>query len=316
MPADDVPYGIIASCFREKTVVPFLGAAASSVGATVGTALPCGGELAAFLAGKARYPGPVTDPLTKIAQFLEEVPADRDFLLKEIVGMFRERLPADYRTSLTDFMNGLGHASVPRLIITTNYDVLIEKTLEAMKVPYLAVSHIVKSRFAGRLLCYDSLEGLIPESSVLTIAGVEERLQALYGSDKDGVIIYKMHGSSHAMMAKGLLDSVVLTENDYIDFLANDLLKKIPPTILGAMRKARLLFLGYSLQDWNFRVLLRRLNAIHGVEREPNKRHWAILREADRVESRFWDRRGVNFYQISLDLFLRQLGDELQGTNV
>ena len=48
-----VPYGIIANCFRGHSVVPFLGSAASFVGAPPGSALPSGRAFAKLLAEKS-----------------------------------------------------------------------------------------------------------------------------------------------------------------------------------------------------------------------------------------------------------------------
>jgi hypothetical protein len=53
----------------------------------------------------------------------------------------------------------------------------------------------------------------------------------------------------------------VLTEDDYLDFLVNisrqqDLL---PPRIQEVLTGASLLFIGYRLADWDFRVLFRGL---------------------------------------------------------
>lgn len=138
-----VPYGVIADCFKERTVVPFLGAAASFVGADADSVLPSGVALAQLLVARAAdYPGPLTDPLTKVAQYLQEVPADREYLLTTISRRFFEQVQPTYRTALTDFLREMPAALLPRLIVTTNYDVLVERALEARAIPYLAVSHI------------------------------------------------------------------------------------------------------------------------------------------------------------------------------
>src|SRR4051794_15908411 len=94
--ASDVPYGIIATCFLERTVVPFLGSAASFVGAPAGIALPDAASLAKRLATRYGYPGSPSDALTKITQFLEEVPADRPFLLSQVQSLFHDHLSLEY----------------------------------------------------------------------------------------------------------------------------------------------------------------------------------------------------------------------------
>jgi uncharacterized protein (DUF952 family) len=58
-----------------------------------------------------------------------------------------------------------------------------------------------------------------------------------------------------------LPESLVLTEDDYFDFLINvtkdpDL---IPSAVTGRLNNSSLMFLGFRLEEWDFRVLLRSL---------------------------------------------------------
>ncbi len=302
----DVPYGVIADCLKSHTVVPFLGAAASFVGAPIHSALPGGRQLAEILAIKSAYPGCISDSLSKVAQFLEEIAADRDFLLNHIRTTFCDRIDADYRSSLSDFLMNLPIEMMPRLIITTNYDILVERTLEKLGVPYLAIFHIMRgSKYAGRLAYYESLN---MQPTVLTPSQLDDFLQKIEEQGQRFVIIYKMHGTSKMACESKILDSVVLTETDYVDFLAEDMLKKIPTKLINLLREARLLFLGYSLEDWNFRVLLHRLQKIQKQGGVEGKRHWACQKDPDPVETKFWDKRGVNLYSLALDDFLLDLG--------
>jgi hypothetical protein len=64
---------------------------------------------------------------------------------------------------------------------------------------------------------------------------------------------------------------MVLTENDYIRFLAQDTFRSIPLKIQEKLKEARLLYLGYSLQDWNFRVLLNRVRRCSAGPRSPER---------------------------------------------
>ena len=167
-PASPIPYGIIADCFRTHSIVPFLGSAASFVGAPAEGALPSGRDFAQLLAEKSGYPGPPTDALTKVAQFLEEIPADRTFLLSEVLERFDRSVAADYRSSFTDFLATLPAEQMPRLLLTTNYDTLVERTLERRDLPYLAISHVMRgSKYAGRLLCYSALDQPLDSLTIL-----------------------------------------------------------------------------------------------------------------------------------------------------
>src|SRR5258708_2955176 len=68
---------------------------------------------------------------------------------------------------------------------------------------------------------------------------------------KDEPVVYHLHGHDK------LAESLVLTEDDYLDFLsslARDQLL-IPARIQEALTQSALLFIGYRLADWSFRVL-------------------------------------------------------------
>jgi hypothetical protein len=70
-------------------------------------------------------------------------------------------------------------------------------------------------------------------------------------------VVYHLHG--HAEMPQ----SMVLTEDDYLAFLVR--MSKdgseplLPSSIRSALASTSLLFVGYSLADWDFRVLFRGL---------------------------------------------------------
>ena len=68
-------------------------------------------------------------------------------------------------------------------------------------------------------------------------------------------VVFHLHGRL------SVPESLVLTEDDYLDFLvtvSRDQ-KLLPHQIKRAMAGASLLFIGYRLADWNFRVLHRGL---------------------------------------------------------
>ena len=68
-------------------------------------------------------------------------------------------------------------------------------------------------------------------------------------------VVYHLHGHF------GIPESMVLTETDYVSFLVAWSRRKnmIPPRIQRAFSGASLLFVGYSLEDWSFRVLMQAL---------------------------------------------------------
>jgi hypothetical protein len=311
-----IPYAVIADCIKDRTVVPVLGAAASFNSQPQANSLYDGKGFGTFLAQKASYPGNASDPLTKIAQYVDEVASDRDYILQRIKERFLDDLGPDYRSYFSVLLANLDKTKFPKLIITTNYDVSVETAFERATMPYICISHIMRpSRYTGRYLCYRALNSPLDASSILTKGQIEEELDEILRNTPYTTLIYKMHGTSKVELGAELINSVVLTENDYIDFLDHNMIGKIPTQIQNFLRDARLLFLGYSLQDWNFRVLLHRIRESQKV-RQTERKHWACLLDADQVERQFWEKRGVNLYTLKLDEFIGQLTEALRHLNI
>jgi|SRR6266404_3922132 len=317
-----VPYGAIGLLFEQQSITLFLGAAASSV-VTPGTecqasgGLPSAKQLSADLSKLADYPvGRDNDALTKVSQYLVEYAGDRDMILSYIKAQFHDKVPDDYRTSVTDFLERVPVSHIPKLIVSTNYDTLIERLLERRSVPYICVSHILgKSKHSGRLIVYEKL-GKFSKDSIMTRAVAEELLQDRLDAADIPIIIYKMHGSATSFVPRkdrdeelaGGFNSIVITEQDYIDYLDKNTMERLPIQMQEMLRKSQFLFLGYSLSDWNFRLLLHRLR---DSQLGADTKHYACLLHDDAVETVFWQRRGVNLIYVSLDQFLGKLGQKL-----
>jgi hypothetical protein len=64
-------------------------------------------------------------------------------------------------------------------------------------------------------------------------------------------------------------DSLVLTEDDYFDYLIGVTRNKkwIPPVVSDAIADSGMLFLGFRLEDWSFRVLFRSVISPEGRQR-------------------------------------------------
>jgi hypothetical protein len=67
-------------------------------------------------------------------------------------------------------------------------------------------------------------------------------------------------------------ESLVLTEDDYFDYLIGVTQNRalIPPMVTDALADSGLLFLGFRLEDWSFRVLFRSVISPDGRQRRSN----------------------------------------------
>jgi hypothetical protein len=73
-------------------------------------------------------------------------------------------------------------------------------------------------------------------------------------------VILKMHGAVDRTNPEATWDSYVITEDHYIEYLARtDLANLVPVTLAAKLRRSHFLFLGYSMRDWNLRVILHRI---------------------------------------------------------
>ena len=91
-------------------------------------------------------------------------------------------------------------------------------------------------------------------------------------------------------------DSLVLTEDNYFDYLIgvtsrNDL---IPPVVRRALADSALLFLGFDLDDWDFRVVFRSLMSQEGRNRRSKYAH--IAAQIDPESGRITEAEGAKRY--------------------
>jgi len=78
-----------------------------------------------------------------------------------------------------------------------------------------------------------------------------------YEPDVASPLVYHLFGSDEEA------DSLVITEDNYLDFLVqiSAEMERVPNFIRGALANASLMFVGFSLYDWEFRVIMRGLLA-------------------------------------------------------
>ncbi len=70
----------------------------------------------------------------------------------------------------------------------------------------------------------------------------------------------------HPLGMFGQWDSLVLTEDDYFDYLiAASTYKLMPAAVRSAVVESSLIFFGFPLDDWTFRVLFRQIMTLKGV---------------------------------------------------
>jgi hypothetical protein len=126
-----------------------------------------------------------------------------------------------------------------------------------------------------------------------------------YVPSVDRPLIYQVFGSLDVP------ESLVITEDDYFEFLVgvtqgSDL---VPPPVKRALADSALLFLGFGLEDWDVRILLRTLVSQEGARKLQKYTHVAAQIDLSELvisparARRYLERYFGKIRQPSIDIF-------------
>ncbi len=223
----DEDWDLLLGRVEKGKCTPFLGA-----GACAGT-LPTGRTVAEGWAQEFGFPLEDAHDLPRVAQFMAVRQDDAMFAKERIASDFQWLGPPDFAAA------GEPHAVLAdlplSLYLTTNYDDFMSQALRA------------RNREPKREICrWNRSPALAAEPTVL---------DPLTEPTPDNPVVFHLHG------CLDLPESLVLSEDDYLDFLVSvsrdDGL--LPHQIKRALAGTSLLFVGYALADWDFRVIHRGL---------------------------------------------------------
>jgi hypothetical protein len=275
-------WAVLLQRIHDKKCTPFLGA-----GAAAGT-LPLGSEIAKQWAREHGYPLKDAEDLARVAQFLA-VKLD-PMTPKEKIGRLIAAAGEPNFADPDEPHAVLAKLPLP-LYLTTNFDGFMRGALEASgKKPQKEFHRWNEGlQRAKPSSVFDSPEGYTPS--------------------ENEPLVYHLHGHLD------VVESLVLTEDDYFDFLVNVDRIGIPPLIQEALSATSLLFIGYRLADWNFRVLFRgfveltqssdrRLSVT--VQLPPTKSP-RLREQAKHYLSRYFDKKEIVVYWGSAQKFLSEL---------
>lgn len=242
------------------------------------------------------------EALTSIASYFERLEGRKDLweLLRDVIATKKtptrthKLLAEGARFHLND------KAAGDYLVITTNYDCLMENALDALGVPYVVLttrkgdpkvlircSQNVKDRDVLRNRYWNKL---YPSGFVLSKA------QSL-------VILYKIHGCLHPDLTfedEGL----VISDNDYVDYVTQmSKIGIIPATVSELMRDKPLWFLGYSLSDWNVRSIYETIKQKSDPDRK-NIKDYSVMYSVGDFEKLFFEKNNITIFQASLNEFV------------
>jgi hypothetical protein len=323
----DGHYTIITKHLVDGNVVPFLGAGANLCGRPKnmpwrqgqGQYLPSGGELASFLAETFAYPprevrlncpschanvqGTEESPdLARVSQYVAVVAGDSGDLYRELHRVFDADYPA---TSVHQFLATLpavlarkGYPQRQLLVVTTNYDDLMERAFREAGQPFDTLTYKAWGEYRGRFF-HTPPQGkarLIENPNDYPEVSVEQRH-----------VVLKIHGAVN----RGRdweQDSYVIREDDYIEYLACTTENMLPATVGKKLKESHLLFMGYSLSDLNLRVILYRIWS----KLRFSYKSWAIQAKPQKIDQEFWTRRNVEILDVILEDYVKALESRIE----
>ncbi len=105
---------------------------------------------------------------------------------------------------------------------------------------------------------------------------VQPKPQKVLEPDEQNPWVYHVFG------AFGVKDSLVITEDDFFDYLiATSRFDLIPAKVSGSLVKSSLLLLGFKLDDWTFRILFRMIMALDGAANMQGFSHVGVQVDPD-----------------------------------
>ena len=228
---EDLALGEIAESVRAGQCILFLGAGVHHAPPRAGFVYPdvhrppMGSTLSRTLAAECKFaqqfPNESAANLQRVSLYYERQ-RSRSALISRI------RSEVHDRRRHSPILRALAKMNFP-LIITTNFDQLFEKALaDQHKQPHVSVYS--PDRFA---------------------------MTRDYTPTPERPFLFKIHGDID------FPDSLVVTDEDYIQFVMRmtdrDPFNPVPETFLYHLKRWPTLFLGYSLMDYNLRLLFKSL---------------------------------------------------------
>jgi hypothetical protein len=252
------------------------------------------------------------EPLTSIASYYEELRGRKKLweLLANVISDKQKPTPAHQLFAKAAHH----HLKLPPvdpahpelgdyLIITTNYDTLMETALDELKVPYVVLttkrkdpkvvmrcSELVNER---EQLCATHSDTFYPKDFTLS-------------KSQNLVVIHKIHGclSKDSEFAQ---EGLVISDNDYVDYVSqmakSDL---IPAHVFELMWEKPMWFLGYSLSDWNVRSIYETIKSKCNPDGKKLK-DYSVMYSVGVFESLFFGKNDIAILQASLNDFVTEI---------
>jgi hypothetical protein len=284
--------------------VPFLGAGANLLERPDGVRwetdgfLPSGAELAAYLAEPYAYPESDLD-LLRVSQWVDLISSPRtlaDELHEVFSRAYRPNKLHRFVAEMPEHLRRRSQRVCGQLVLTTNYDDMLEVAFSEAGEP---VDVVVYERTRDR----HRFAHIRPDGERV---GIDDPARYRDFALEERSVILKIHGYMDREDSER--DTFVVTEDHYINYLAGESVRGlIPAYLMRRIRESDLLFLGYSLRDWNLRVILHQIWAEQGI----STGGWAIQLHPSEIDRRFWARQRIEILELALEAWVDSMREQL-----
>ena len=236
--------------------------------------------------------------LATAAEYRERYLGSRLDFLEELHRILEERMsqlpspPAMYEMLVS--------AKRPPLIVSSTCDMVLERYLEKQGKDYILVCHVVRSRDNendGKILVFHGDKHGFCVADKIPL-------------ETDRYIIYKPLGSPmlHERLDPDLeIDTVVITESDHLLLLGRleHELTQIPTAFCRLLQRRPLLFTGYGLDVWHYRLVMQVFQLVQAQGSRPTP--LVVRQPASPMEEMAWRRLGADVLRVTPDEFAHRV---------
>jgi hypothetical protein len=238
--------------------------------------------------------------LATAAEYLERT-FRRIGFLKAFSKIIREQGAQTAVPRILDLVAGLDRV---KTIVSATYDNAIEDKLKSIGRPYTLVSHVLRlhgEKSDGSSALGDQDQ---PEEGKIVILRPAKPPEFHWADgfsiDPDECVVYKPQGSADLIGipdSELKVDTGVITETDYATFLRylGSRQKAVPASVSARLRKSPLVFLGYTMDIWQYRLITMLFQSAGRQERPT----LAVRIPDNEMEKAAW--RGLDASLIEMD---------------
>jgi hypothetical protein len=233
------------------------------------------------------------ETLPNIAMFVEEFYGGRELLNEVLHRVFSTK-------NAPTIIHKLIVMQRPRLIITTNYDNLIEEACRQEHVEHCVIATDLHGGYKGGMYLYrDGSSNKWRRHDRFPVENLND----------NAVLIYKAHGTIDVDDKD--IGYFLVSDEDYYYAAINTYLETIFPLMIKCeLSEKRTLFLGYSMSDIHVRHIYRQIRFVH--ENIENK-NIAICYLPDEKTTLRYRRLSTNVYDMKADDFADLIIDAMVG---